>query len=252
MRPNVVFLSLASDFGCQVQITNFPELLEMLGTFNLSYWQLATSAHMPDEYDIAVIEGACTTKEHVELLEKVRATAKVVIIVGACACTGGIPSIALNGDLEEGLKLVYGEAAGKVAWGHIPPRPIGAVIDVDFKVLGCPVNPDEFSYVLQRALLGLVDNVHRETMCASCKINENSCFYAQGKVCLGLVTAAGCESFCINRGRACTGCRGIAADANMKAAREFAAKYTLEQEFLNGLEIYNSHAKGLVHDDSFC
>ena len=242
-HKNVVVLSLASDFGCQVQISNFPELLDMIGSIDLSYWQLATSGHMPDTYDVAVIEGAVTTEEHVELLKQAREIASCVIAIGACACTGGVVGLALNQDLEGAVNTVYGKDAKKVAWGHIAPRPVKDVIDVDFQVMGCPINPAEFSYILQRAVEGLTDSPHRETLCAECKINENLCFYKEKKVCLGLVTAGGCNSGCVNRGRACTGCRGIAQDANIEAAREFAAKFDLEDELMSALEVYNSARK---------
>lgn len=242
-HKKVVVLSLASDFGCQVQMTNFPELLDMIGSFDLSYWQLATSGHMPEQYDVAVIEGAVTTEEHVELLKKVRDIASCVITVGACACTGGIPGLALNSDLEKAAETVYGKDASKVAWGHIAPRPVKDVIDVDFAVFGCPIDPQEFSYTLQRALLGLKDKPHRETLCSECKINENVCFYKKQELCLGLVTAAGCGSFCVNRGRACTGCRGLAQDANLDAARDFASKFKLEDELMSAIEVYNSARK---------
>lgn len=242
MAPRVVVLSLASDFGCQVQMTNFPELLEMVGTIELSYWQLATSVHMPEEYDVAVIEGAATTKEHLELLEQVRATAKKVIAIGACACAGGVPAMALKTGIEEAVECVYPGEADKVARDRVEPRPIAACIDIDFEVPGCPIDPQEFSFTLQRALLGLKHRKERDTLCAECKINENPCFYMKQTLCLGLVTTTGCGSFCVNRGRPCTGCRGIALDANLEAARDIVSKYQLSEEFEQALLIYNSHA----------
>lgn len=240
MKPRVVVLSLASDFGCQVQITNFSGLLDMLSTIDLTYWQLATGAHMPDEYDVAVIEGAVTLHEHVELLKQVRETAKTVITIGACSDTGGVPGMALLSNIEQGAELVYGAGSAKVAQGRIAPAPVHHIINVDFTIPGCPISPEEFSFVLQRALLGLVDQGHRETMCAECKMNENACFFMTSTLCLGLVTTAGCGSFCINRGRPCTGCRGIAPDANIDAASVFAAKFHLLDEFESALEIYNT------------
>lgn len=240
MKPRVVVLSLASDFGCQVQITNFSGLLDLLSSINLTYWQLATGAHMPDDYDVAVIEGAVTLHEHVELLKQVRKIAKTVIVIGACAGTGGVPGMALLSDLEDGATLVYGKDASKVAQGRIAPAPVHHIIDVDFAIPGCPINPEEFSFVLQRALLGLTDKGHRETMCAECKMNENPCFYMTRTLCLGLITTAGCGSFCVNGGRPCTGCRGIAPDANLDAARDIAAKFSLLDELESAIEIYNT------------
>ena len=76
MAPRVVVLSLASDFGCQVQLTNMEDdLLDVLGLMDLSYWQLASSGHMPEAYDVAIVEGAVTTGEHVDLLKDVRSKA---------------------------------------------------------------------------------------------------------------------------------------------------------------------------------
>ena len=62
--PRVVFAGLASCFGCQINITNIEEhLLAVLGQIDLAYWQLTSSAPMPDEFDVAVVEGAVTTEE---------------------------------------------------------------------------------------------------------------------------------------------------------------------------------------------
>lgn len=245
MKQRVVVISLASDFGCQVQMTNFPELLDMVDTIDLQYWQLATSGDMPEEYDVAVLEGAVTTDEHVEILEEVAKKASVVITVGACAHTGGVPAMAQLKDLETQVEDVYGkEALSYIAPGRLVPRPIKEFINVDFEVLGCPIDPEEFSFTLQRALLGLKDRKHRDTLCAECKINENPCFYMSKTLCLGLVTTTGCGSFCVNRGRPCTGCRGLAIDANMDAARGFVRKYGLSDEFERALEIYNTNGLG--------
>ena len=93
--PRVVVVGLASCFGCQLQITNAePYLLDVLGQIDLRYWQLASSDPMPEEFDVAVIEGAATTAEAIETLKAVRKKASAVIAVGACATTAGIPGMA--------------------------------------------------------------------------------------------------------------------------------------------------------------
>ena len=241
MPARVAVISLASDFGCQVQITNSPELLAILGQFELAYWQLATSGHLVHDYDVAVVEGAVTTEEHVALLKKVRETARSVIVIGACAVTGGIPGIATTGELEAAVGCVYGEGGAIVACGRVSPMPVDAIIDVDYHVPGCPIQPAEFVAVLQRALAGLSDTMPREPMCASCKIQENVCFYMLGQVCLGMVTRAGCGAKCITLGRPCTGCRGIAEDANLESARTVLAEHGLaESELDRALQLYNA------------
>lgn len=243
MAARVVVIGLASDFGCQVQMTNQEDhLLDVLGTIELTYWQLASSGHMPSEYDVAVIEGAVTTEEHVELLKRVRATADVVMTVGACAETGGIPALAgRGGELEARAGCVYGADSAVVAAGRIAPMPVHAVISVDYRVPGCPIAPSEFVSTLQRALQGLADRPPREPMCASCKVNENVCFYDSGVVCLGVITRSGCGAKCITLGRPCTGCRGIADDANLPAAFALLAERDIPTDLLDeALALYNS------------
>ena len=56
--PRVVVIGLASCFGCQINITNIERhLMNVLGQIDLGYWQLTSSVPMPDEFDVAVIEG---------------------------------------------------------------------------------------------------------------------------------------------------------------------------------------------------
>lgn len=240
MAPRLVVLSLASDFGCQVQLTNMTEeLLDVLGLVDLSYWQLATSGHMPEEYDVAIIEGAVTTEEHVALLADARAKAAVVIAMGTCANTGGIPAIA-SGGYEDRYAVVYGDGVA-VAPGRRTPLPVDAFIKVDYHIPGCPIDTDEFLRVLSHVLLGLSDRVPDMTLCASCKTNETVCFYDHGLLCLGLVTRAGCGARCTGLGRACTGCRGIAPDANLASAREIAARAGIAAHDLDdALRVYNA------------
>jgi coenzyme F420-reducing hydrogenase gamma subunit len=241
MTARVAVISLASDFGCQVQVTNMDDqLLDLLGQFELSYWQLASSGHLPADFDVAVIEGAVTTEQHVTLLGRVRESAETVILFGACAVTGGIPGLAAAG-FGDRLDCVYGTDGELLACGRISPLPVDAVIDVDYRVPGCPIDRTEFVAVLQRALMGLSDRVPREPMCASCKVQETTCFYERGQVCLGLVTRAGCGAKCVTLGRPCTGCRGVAEDANLESARRILAEHGLPVERLDtALELFNS------------
>ena len=241
MAARVVVIGLASDFGCQVQVTNLDtDLLAVLGQFELSYWQLASSGHMPEEFDVAIVEGAVTTEEHIALLKRVRQAASTVILIGACAVTGGIPGLAAAG-FDERLGCVYGEDGSLLACGRISPMPVDAIIDVDYRVPGCPIDRAEFVAVLQRALMGLSDRMPREPMCASCKVAENACFYESGVLCLGVVTRAGCGAKCVSLGRPCTGCRGVADDANLTQAREVLVERGIDPTRLStALQLYNS------------
>lgn len=243
----VVVIGLASDFGCQVQMTNMEDdLLDVLGLIDLSYWQLASSGHMPADYDVAIIEGAVTTVDHVELLKQVRATASTIITIGACASTGGIPALAVAGDLEARVGCVYSDGGSLVACGRISPIPVHEVIDVDYQVPGCPIQPHEFVSTLQRALMGLSNRPPQEPLCAACKMAENVCFYDRGELCLGVVTRTGCGAKCVTLGRPCTGCRGVAGDASLAAARDLLGRRGIDAaDLTDALSLYNSLSEEL-------
>ena len=113
--PRVVVIGLASCFGCQINITNIERhLMDVLGQIDLGYWQLTSSVPMPDEFDVAVIEGAVTTEEAAETVRRARERAGSVIAIGSCAVTGGIPGMA-SGDLAGHVEAVYGDAAPDAA-----------------------------------------------------------------------------------------------------------------------------------------
>lgn len=245
MPPRVVVVGLASDFGCQVQMTNIEDdLLDVLGLIDLQYWQLASSGHMPEEYDVAIVEGAVTTDAHVETLRKVRETAAAVIAIGSCAVTGGIPALAGEG-VDERKAHVYGDA--NVARGRRQPMPVSSVIDVDYRIPGCPIDTSEFLGVLSRALQGLSDPLPEEPVCAVCKTKENVCFYDRGQTCLGVLTRTGCGARCVTLGRPCTGCRGLAGEANLESARDMIERRGLSVERVRqALEVYNSNQEGTL------
>lgn len=241
--PRVVVIGLASCFGCQINITNIERhLMDVLGQIDLGYWQLTSSVPMPDEFDVAVIEGAVTTEEAAEMVRRARERAGSVIAIGSCAVTGGIPGMA-SGDLAGHVEAVYGDAAPDACGDLVAPRPVSDVIDVDFEVRCCPIDPMEFVRVLDAALYGSNRLPATSALCGECSRNEKGCFYKQGIMCLGLVTRAGCGAKCPALGRPCNGCAGLSPDSNVEAARYVVGKRGLEvARFNDALEMFNAVA----------
>lgn len=237
--PRVVVVGLASCFGCQIQITNDePHLLDILSQIDLRYWQLTSSDPMPDEFDVAIIEGAVTTVEAQERVKDVRARASKVITIGACALTAGIPGIAAK-DFDSRAQQVYDETP-TICGDLVSPRSVLSEIEVDYVVPGCPIDPAEFVDVLGRALYGSNRSADTQTLCGECKKNERVCFYEDGTMCLGMVTRGGCSARCVNLGRPCNGCRGISPEANLDSARQAVARYGMSVEAFNSaLEMFN-------------
>ncbi len=236
----VVLVGLASCFGCQINFTNVEShLLEVLGQIDVRYWQLTSSDPMPEEFDVAIVEGAATTEEALETLRVVRSKARTVIAIGACATTAGIPGMASEAYLSRPVQ-VYGENVPEACGHMLPPRPVSAVIDVDYEVRCCPADPFDVIDILQRVLYGSNKAQLSSTMCGECKRNERGCFYGRGIMCLGLVTRSGCGAKCPNLGRPCNGCAGLSPDANVASARAICAHAGIPVErFDDALEMFN-------------
>lgn len=239
--PRVVFAGFASCFGCQINITNIEKhLMDVLGQVDLRYWQLTSSDLMPEAFDVAVIEGAVTTEEARAAVQRLRDGAKAVITIGACAATAGIPGMSTD-DHEADMDAVYGaNVPHVVADGAIAPMAVKDVIQVDFEVPCCPIDPYDFVEVLQHALYG--SNAYRRTstLCGECKNNERGCFYGREMLCLGLVTRAGCGARCPDLGRPCNGCAGLSPDANVEQARRVAERAGIGAAAFDGaLRMFN-------------
>ena len=241
--PKVVFAGLASCFGCQINITNIEDhLLDVLGQVDMQYWQLTSSDPMPEHFDVAVIEGAVTTDEAAETVKRLRDEADVVITIGSCAKSAGIPGIA-HREYEGRAEDVYGEVPEIV--GSIAQRPLAVsdVIDVDFEVPCCPIDPYDFVKTLHTALVGSNAYPRTATLCGECKNNGRGCFYADGVLCMGLLTQAGCGAKCPSLGRPCNGCAGLSADGNIEAAKYAANKAGIDPARIDfALEMFNQKA----------
>lgn len=213
--------------------------MDVLGQIDLQYWQLTSSDPMPDEFDVAVIEGALTTEEALARAQELREKAKTVITIGACAASSGIPGMATE-DYEGKRSSVYGSALPDVVTSGIVPQAVHDVIEVDFEVPCCPVDPYAFVEVLQHALYG--SNIYRKssTLCGECKNNERGCFYGRSILCLGMVTRSGCGARCPNLGRPCNGCAGLSPDANVEQARAVAERAGVGAQALDeALRMFN-------------
>lgn len=240
--PRVAFFGLASCFGCQINITNAEKyLMDIMDQIDVQYWQLTSSDPMPEDFDIAVIEGAVTTSEAREAVERARKIADCVITIGACANTAGIPGMAAA-DYEMRPEDQYGKDVVPTIVSDIAssPIPVGDVIDVDYEVLCCPIDPYDFVKTLHQAVVGSNVYTHTSTLCGECSLNNNGCFYGNDTLCLGLVTQSGCGARCPSLGRPCNGCAGISADANIESARNVADMSGIGSDRLDkALEIFN-------------
>ena len=114
--------------------------------------------------DIGLIEGGLSNQENLHVLQEFRKQCKIIVAVGACAITGGVPAMRNNQTVADCLNESYLTAPGTVN-PHIPddpeiPRlldkvhPIQDAITVDYFLPGCPPSADVIWHFLTELLAG--------------------------------------------------------------------------------------------------
>lgn len=237
-KPRVAFFDFTCCEGCQLQVANFGEtLLDILNLIDVVTFR-ETMSERTEDYDVAIIEGSITTEHDVERIKHIRARAKVLVAYGSCATIGGINGMKNKFPLDEIGKYVYQDKAKN--FPTLPTRAVHQVVKVDYFVNGCPVYQPEFVKVLKCILAGIPYAVPDYAICVECKLNENVCMYDKGITCLGPVTKAGCNSWCINNGNICYGCRGMVTNPAKNGQMDILKKFNIALDWIiNKLDMYN-------------
>ncbi|MHC5060773.1 MAG: NADH-quinone oxidoreductase subunit B family protein [Planctomycetota bacterium] len=231
-KPRVAIFDLACCEGCQLQIVNLEEeILDLLGGVEVVEWREAMS-EQSEEYDIAIIEGSCTRPDDEKRVLKIRSQAKVLVALGACATIGGINKLKNSFDFADVRKCVYGKDADMPHLATDTVKGIDEVVQVDFKIHGCPVDRKELTYVIRSLLMGKTPEIPEYPVCVECKAKGNPCLWEYGQLCLGPIIRAGCGARCPSAGFRCFGCRGYIDDPNVNAAKDVVEKYGLNVEDL--------------------
>ena len=238
-KPKVAFFDFACCEGCQLQVANLGEdLLDILDTIDVVEFREVMTEKWDQGYDVAVIEGSITNEHAIEKIKRIRERSKILIAYGSCATIGGVNGMKNDFELNEIESHVYQENAKH--FKTVPTMAVSQVVKVDYFVNGCPIYPPEFITVLKCALAGLPYHVPDNVVCVECKINENICMYDKGVTCLGPVTKAGCNSWCINNGNVCYGCRGMVSNPNENSAKDVLSKYNISLDLIkNKMNMYN-------------
>lgn len=224
-KPRIAFFSFSSCEGCQLVVLTIEEqLLELVNLIDIVSFREAMS-EKSDEYDIAFVEGSITRTSEIERLKTIRETAKTVIALGACATIGGINCLKNQFEMDKVKDIVYGKMADN--YDTIPARPIEAVVKVDYRIQGCPIDKNEFIEVTKAILLGKKPRIPDYPVCVECQMKENVCLFEKGMICLGPVTRAGCKAICPTYNDGCVGCRGLIDDPNLSSHKNLLSEHGL-------------------------
>ena len=241
-KPTVGIFGLTGCAGDQLLILNCEdELLGLVKLLDIREFVMATSAR--DELaklDVALVEGAVVTDKDEQRLRHIRERAGLLIAIGACAATGGIPGMAPELDRKALYHDIYGDAAESFELKAERGRPLSDFVKVDGVLPGCPIEKHEFLSAIAALLQGNMPRLKEYPVCTECKLRENRCLLVQdGALCIGSVTRAGCNARCTSLGVPCIGCRGPSVDANFASlATLLMSKGYAEADVRNKLDVF--------------
>ncbi|WP_410498478.1 NADP oxidoreductase [Chitinibacter sp. S2-10] len=155
-KLRVATCSLAGCFGCHMSFLDIDEriaeLVELVDFDRSPLTDIKSVAE--DGVDIGLIEGGVCNAENVHTLREFRSRCRILVAVGACALTGGVPALRNRIPLEECFAEAYLQGAGIEA-PQVPNDPelpllldrvypLHEVVRIDHVLPGCPPPADAF------------------------------------------------------------------------------------------------------------
>jgi NAD-reducing hydrogenase small subunit len=137
-------------------------LLELAGKMDLVFSPLVDIKEFPENVDVTLVEGAVSSEEDLEKIQKVRARSRLLVSLGDCAVTANVPSMRNPFSAQAVLDRAYVENATLNPGAPrevVPPllpqaRPIHEFVKVDMFVPGCPPSADTIYTVITEILAG--------------------------------------------------------------------------------------------------
>jgi NAD-reducing hydrogenase small subunit len=165
-KPKLATCSLAGCFGCHMSFLDIDErIIDLVQIVDLDRSPLDDKKRFDGPVDIGLIEGGCSTEHNVHVLRDFRKNCRVLVSVGACANTGGVPAmrnpIGLTPCLEEAyLKGLTVEEGGVIPNDPDLPLlldrvyPVHEFVKIDYFLPGCPPPADAIWAALNAILAG--------------------------------------------------------------------------------------------------
>jgi NAD-reducing hydrogenase small subunit len=166
-KPRIATTSLCGCFGCHMSLLDIDlRILDLAELVEFSRSPINDIKTITERCAVGLIEGGCANEENVEVLREFRRMCDVLVSVGDCAISGGIPAMRNTIPLSECLSEAYLNGPSTVnASGRIPDDPeipllldkvfpAHEVVKVDYHLPGCPPPADAIWAALTALLTG--------------------------------------------------------------------------------------------------
>lgn len=243
-KPKIAVWKFTSCDGCQLSLLDCEEeILMVAGEVDIAYFLEATRRQKSGPYALSIVEGSISTPEEAQKIQMIREESDFVLVIGACATSGGIQALKNYKNVKEYTSIVYATPSYIDTLDNCTP--ITDHIKVDFELRGCPINKKQLLEVIASFLVKKKPNVSNSSVCVECKIEGYVCvMVAKGTPCLGPITHSGCEALCPAYDRGCYGCFGPKENSNYSGLSKWLLERGLTTKALiQKFQTFNVNAK---------
>jgi NAD-reducing hydrogenase small subunit len=149
--------------GCHMSFLDMDAaIISLARKIDLVYGPLVDAQEFPEGVDVALVEGAVSSQDDLNKLQKIRSRSHVLVSLGDCAVTGNVPAMRNSVPVNKLLQRIYVDGAqeGKVVpFERVPAllkqaRPLREFVKVDFYLPGCPPPSKAIASLLTNLLEG--------------------------------------------------------------------------------------------------
>jgi len=164
-KPLVATAPFTGCFGCHMSLLDIDErILQLVDLVEFDKSPINDIKTFTRPVDVGLLEGGISNEENLEWLREFRKNCKILISVGQCAITGGVPAMRNTIPLRECLEEAYLNGP-TVVDGVIPNDPdipilldkvypCHEVVKIDYFLPGCPPSADTLWAALTALLTG--------------------------------------------------------------------------------------------------
>jgi len=155
--------------GCHMSILDIDEAIASIGQkAELVYGPLVDAQEIPEEVDVAIVEGAVGNQDDYEKIKHLRERTRLLVALGDCAVTSNVPAMRNSIPVKKLLEMIYVQGVDekpRVPVEGVPTLlkralPLHEVVKVDLFVPGCPPPAAAIAYVLGELLDGRMPDLN--------------------------------------------------------------------------------------------
>ncbi|MFO7974289.1 MAG: NADP oxidoreductase [Candidatus Hydrogenedentota bacterium] len=165
-KPLVATAPFTGCFGCHMSLLDIDErILDLVELVEFDKSPINDIKTFTRPVDIGLLEGGISNDENYEQLLLFRKHCKILVSVGQCAITGGVPAYRNTVPLKECLEEAFINGATVVDGGTFPNDPdipimldkvypCHEIVKIDYFLPGCPPTADSIWATISALLTG--------------------------------------------------------------------------------------------------